>query len=407
MQARRRVVITGIGAICGMGDRVSSIWKNVIDGKSAIQPFDQSNFPAAVKFKHAAVIQDFNATHYFEGRQAKILDRFSQLGLIAAKEATGQANISWDDTNAYQSGVVTGSSIGGVESHDFLFEELYLNGKNRLHPLTIPKAMPSALTSHICAEFGIKGPSYTISTACSSGNHAIGNAFWMIRNGVCDAMLTGASETPIFYGFLKSWEAIRVIAPDTCRPFSANRKGMILGEGGAILVLESLENAQRRGANIYAEIVGFGMSSDATHITKPDQVGAENAMRSALKDAEVAAEEIDYINAHGTGTRVNDEMEIAAIKAVFGCHATNLAISSTKSMHGHLLGGASALEAVITTLAVQQDLLPPTINFEEEDPACDLDIVPNSSRKKTIQYALSNSFAFGGLNAVLVFKKYT
>jgi nodulation protein E len=228
-----------------------------------------------------------------------------------------------------------------------------------------------------------------------------------VRNGIVDVALAGGSETPITYGYLKAWEAIRVVAPDTCRPFSKNRQGMILGEGGAMMVIETLENAKARGANILAEITGFGMTSDASHITKPSQTGAEQAMINALKDAGLQPSDIDYINAHGTGTMVNDSMEIAAIKNVFEEHAQNLSISSTKSMHGHVLGGTSALEAVITTLAVQHDILPPTANFQEHDPECDLDIVPNASRPKQIRHALSNSFAFGGLNAVVVFSKYT
>jgi nodulation protein E len=228
----------------------------------------------------------------------------------------------------------------------------------------------------------------------------------MIRNGVCDQALAGGSETPFTYTFLKSWEAIRVVAPDTCRPFSKDRLGMILGEGGAMLVLETLESAQARGAKILAEIVGFGMSSDASHITKPDQLGAERALRMALADGGIRPEEVDYINAHGTGTAVNDSMEIGAVKNVFGEHSRKLAISSTKSLHGHILGGTSAVEAVATVLAIQHDILPPTANFNETDPDCDLDVVPNASRPRTIHCALSNSFAFGGLNAVLAFRKF-
>jgi nodulation protein E len=254
--------------------------------------------------------------------------------------------------------------------------------------------------------FGITGISYTISTACSSSNHAIGNAFWSIRNGMCDMAITGGSETPFSFGFLKAWEAIRVVSPETCRPFSKGRQGMILGEGGAMLVLESLEKAKKRQAKIYGEIVGLGMSSDASHITKPNQRGAERAMQLALQDAQINPELIDYINAHGTGTVTNDPMETNAIKAVFGEHSRKLAVSSTKSMHGHLLGGTSAIEAVASLMALKENILPPTANFTEPDPECDLDVVPNEAREADIQYAMSNSFAFGGLNAVLVFRKW-
>jgi nodulation protein E len=266
--------------------------------------------------------------------------------------------------------------------------------------------MPNGAASNISMQLGITGPVYAISTACASSNHAIGNAFWLIRNGVCNQAIAGGSETPFTYTFLKAWEAIRVVAPDTCRPFSKTRQGMILGEGAGMLMMESLESAQQRGATILAEIVGFGMTSDASHITKPDQQGAEQAMKMALRDANIKPEQIGYINAHGTGTLVNDSMEVAAIKNVFGDHANQLSISSTKSLHGHALGATSSLEAIASIMALKEGILPPTANFEEKDDACDIDIVPNASRKKEIHYALSNAFAFGGLNAVLAFKKW-
>jgi nodulation protein E len=266
--------------------------------------------------------------------------------------------------------------------------------------------MPNGGASNISMQMGITGPVYTISTACASSNHAIGNAFWLIRSGICDQAIAGGSETPFTYTFLKAWEAIRVVAQDTCRPFSKSRQGMILGEGAGMLMMETLEAAQKRGATILAEVIGFGMTSDASHITKPDQKGAEEAMRMAIRDAGIHPAQIGYINAHGTGTLVNDSMEVAAVKNVFGEHANQLAISSTKSLHGHALGATSSLEAIATIMALKEGLLPPTANFQEKDEACDLDVVPNASRKKEIHYALSNAFAFGGLNAVLAFKKW-
>jgi nodulation protein E len=266
--------------------------------------------------------------------------------------------------------------------------------------------MPNGAASNVSMQMGITGPVYTISTACASSNHAIGNAFWLIRNGICDQALAGGSETPFTYTFLKAWEAIRVVSPDTCRPFSKTRQGMILGEGSGMIVMETLENAKRRGAEILAEIVGYGMSSDASHITKPDQKGAERAMRLAMEDAKINVEQVGYINAHGTGTLVNDTMEVAAIKNVFGNHADGLPISSTKSMHGHALGATSSLEAVATIMALKDGILPPTANFEEVDETCNMDVLANASRSKSIKYALSNAFAFGGLNAVLAFKKW-
>jgi nodulation protein E len=265
--------------------------------------------------------------------------------------------------------------------------------------------MANAGASHISMEFGITGPSYTISTACSSSSHAIGQAFWMVRSGAAPLAITGGSEAPFSFGLLKAWEALRVVSPDTCRPFSKDRKGMILGEGGAMLVLEPLEAARARGARIYAEIAGFGMSSDACHITQPSAEGAARAMRAAVCDAHLMPEVVGYINAHGTGTPANDFTETAAIRAVFGPHADRLAVSSTKSMHGHALGAAGALEALAAILALRYGFLPPTANYNEPDPQCDLDVVPNVARRADIEYALSNSFAFGGLNAVLLFRR--
>lgn len=404
---QQRVVITGLGGICGLGSSVAEIWENTIRGCSAIRPFNQDDFPAPLRFANGARIPAYDATRYFEDKQQLAqLDQFAQFGLIAAAEAIGDAALEWTPELQQQAGVITGTSIGGEQTHDQVFQSLYAEGGNRVHPMTIPLVMPNALTSQISLTYGIKGPGYTVSTACASGNHAIGNAFWLVRNGLCDVMITGGSETPFHYGFLKSWEAIRVVASDTCRPFSKNRKGMILGEGAAILVLESLEHARQRGARIYAELLGFGMSADASHITRPDSAGAELAMRWALKDAQLEPRMIQYINAHGTGTPANDSMETTAIKATFGDHARQLAVSSTKSLHGHLLGGVSAVEAVLTTLALHHQMVPPTANYEEFDPECDLDIVPNEARPQLLECALSNAFAFGGLNAVLAFKKW-
>jgi nodulation protein E len=281
---------------------------------------------------------------------------------------------------------------------------VYKHVRNRVHPLTIPKTMANAGASHISMEFGITGPSFTISTACSSAAHAIGQAYWMLRSGVTDLAITGGSEAPFSFGILKAWEAMRVVSPDTCRPFSKDRHGMILGEGAAMLVLEPLEAARARGARIHAEIVGFGMSADAGHITQPSVEGAARAMRAALRDASLAPERIAYINAHGTATAANDPTETAAIRAVFGAHAERLAISSTKSMHGHALGASAALECVATALALRDGLLPPTANYSQPDPECDLDVIPNQARAAQVEYALSNSFAFGGLNAVLALR---
>jgi nodulation protein E len=275
-----------------------------------------------------------------------------------------------------------------------------------MHPMSIPKTMANAGASQISTEFGIRGPVYTVSTACSSSNHAIGQAFWMVRNGVIDAAITGGSEAPFSYGLLKAWEAMRVVSPETCRPFSNNRQGLILGEGAAMLVLEAEEHARERGAAILGEIVGFGMSSDAGHITQPSAEGAAMAMKMALCDGQISSQEIGYVNAHGTGTPLNDPTETHALKLALGEHGSKVPVSSTKSMHGHALGAAGALEAVATVMALKTGVLPPTANFTEADPACDLDVIPNQARERQVEYAMSNSFAFGGLNAVLIFRRY-
>lgn len=400
-----RVVVTGTGVISAIGSDTPSFWESILQGRSGIGPF-RSVEADNIRFKNGAEVKEFDPARHFTGKELDLMDRFAQFALVAAREAVSRSGIEIGEMNGNRAAVICGTSIGGVVAQESAYVDLYRENKSRVHPLSIPRTMPNSASSIVSMDLGITGPVYTISTACASSNHAIGNAFWLIRNGVCDLAIAGGSETPFTYTFLKSWEAIRVVAPDTCRPFSLNRQGMILGEGGAMLVLESMESAMGRGARILAEIVGFGMSSDASHITKPDQTGAERAMQMAMKDGKFNYSDVDYINAHGTGTAVNDKMETSAIKNVFGSHARELSISSTKSMHGHLLGGTSAVEAVATIMAVDQDILPPTANYESHDPECDLDVVPNTSRPKKIRYALSNSFAFGGLNAVLAFRKW-
>lgn len=402
---KKRVVITGLGVISSIGTTVDEFWNSIVECKSGIGAI-QSVDTNLLRFQNGAEVKNYNPLDFFTPKQLELIDLFAQFGIIAARNAVANAGIEWTDELRDRTCITTGTSTGGQNTQDIAHYELYKENKTRIHALTIPRIIPNATCSHIAMEFGITGPAFTISTACSSSNHAMGHAFWMIRNGIADLAITGGSETPFSYMSLKAWEAIRVVAQDTCRPFSRDRPGMILGEGGAMLILETLESAQKRGAKIYGEIIGFGMSSDASHITRPNQKGPEKAMRLALEDAEISPELIDYINAHGTGTTVNDAMETAAIKNVFGDHASKLAISSTKSLHGHALGAASALEAVVTTLALEHQILPPTGNFIEKDPECDLDVVPNQSRKAKIDFALSNSFAFGGLNAVLAFKRW-
>jgi nodulation protein E len=399
----RRVAITGMGAISALGPTCREFSEALLAGQSGIAPIESADM-SQVRFQNGAEVKQYSHTPYFDDRRADFMDRFAQFAVIAAREAVESAHIEWTPELQETAAIITGSCVGGQATEDLGFVEIYKNAHNRVHPLTIPKTMANAGASHISIEFGIKGPAYTISTACSSAGHAIGQAFQMVRNGDTDLALTGGSEAPFSVGILKAWEAMRVVSPETCRPFSKDRRGMILGEGAAMFVLEPLEAAQARGAHIYAELVGFGMSADACHITQPSKEGAARAMRAALRSAGLAPEQIGYINAHGTATPANDPTETAAIRDVFGAHAGRLAVSSTKSMHGHALGAAAALECLATAIALSTGVLPPTANYSEPDPECDLDVIPNVARKQQVEYALSNSFAFGGLNAVLVLK---
>ncbi len=399
----RRVAITGLGSISALGHDTASFFEALRAGRSGIGPIEAPDAPR-LRFPNGAEVRGYSHRAHFEDRQADFLDRFAQFAVIAAREAVRDAGIRWTPELRESAAIVTGSCVGGQSTQDLGFVDLYQRGLNRVHPLTIPKTMANAGASHISMEFGITGPAFTISTACSSAAHAIGQAYWMVRSGAAAMAISGGSEVPFSPGLLRAWEAMRVVSPDTCRPFSKDRRGMILGEGAAMLVLEPLELARARGARVHAEIVGFGMSSDATHLTQPSPQGAARAIRAALRDAGLAPEQVGYINAHGTATPANDPAEVAAIRAVFGAHADRLPVSSTKSMHGHALGAAAALEALATVLALRDGVLPPTANFQVPDPECDLDVIPNQARPASVEYALSNSFAFGGLNAVLAFR---
>jgi nodulation protein E len=374
-------------------------------GNSGVGPITQTD-TTTLRFKKAAEVRGFEAAEYFDEKLLVWLDPFAQFGIVAAREAIKDARIEWTPTLRENTGVITGSCLGGKSTEDALFFQVYGEHKNRIPPTTIPKVMSNAVASHVSMEYRLSGPTFTTSTACSSANHAIGHAFWLVRQGTLDAAIAGGSEAPLSLGHLKAWEAMRVVSPDTCRPFSKGRNGMTLGEGGAMLLLENAAAAQARGAKIYAEIVGFGMSADAYHLTQPLAEGAAKAIRAALTDSNLHPEQIGYVNAHGTGTQANDVMETQALRSVFGQHADNLMVSSTKSMHGHTLGAAGAIEAVATVLALHYRLLPPTINYLEPDPECDLDVVPNKARPAEVEAALSNSFAFGGLNAVLAFRRW-
>jgi nodulation protein E len=378
----RRVAITGLGAICALGRKVEDVAAALRAGCSGIRPIETVD-TSQLRFTNGAEVPAYSHQPYFDDRPADFLDRFAQFAVIAAREAVADAGLTFTPELRENTAIVTGSCVGGQSTEDIGFRDVYKLGQNRVHPLTIPKTMANAGASQISMEFGITGPSFTISTACSSAGHAIGQAFWMV----------------------KAWEAMRVVSTDTCRPFSRDRHGMILGEGAGMLVLEPMEAALARGARIHAELVGFGMSADASHITQPSAAGAARAMRAAMRDAAIEPDAIGYINAHGTGTLANDLTETAAIRSVFGARAGKLPVSSTKSMHGHALGAAAALECVATVLALRDGVLPPTANFLGPDPDCDLDVIPNQARLCQVEWALSNSFAFGGLNAVLALRK--
>jgi nodulation protein E len=399
----RRVAITGLGIISPLGLTLADSWKSLTEGRPAIGPIEGVDC-SSLRFRNGAQVRGYDALKHFEGGKDAYIDRFAQFSVVAAREALRDSGIELTKQLRESSAIVCGSAVGGQGALEAGFEDLYVAGRGRVHPLTIPKTMANAGASQISMDLRLSGPTYTVSTACSSSNHAIGQAFRLVRNGDAELAVTGGGEAPFTIGLLKAWEAMRVIAPDTCRPFSKDRRGMVLGEGGAMMILEPMEAAKARGAKIYAEICGLGMTSDAHHLTQPTVDGPTRAIRAALRDAGLRPEEVGYINAHGTGTPGNDPTETRAIREVFGAHADKLAVSSTKSLHGHALGGAGALEAIATILALYHGILPPTANYNERDPECDLDYIPNESRPARVGAALSNSFAFGGLNAVVAFR---
>ena len=407
----RRVAITGMGVFSAVGRDTESFFKSLTRAESGVRRISQFD-PSSLAVQIAAEIPGYLPTDYFPAKRLDLLDRFAQFGLIAAQEAMTSSGITVADEERPRFGVVMGSGMGGAGSFDFGYYNLYAKQATKLHPFTIPRIMHNAATSHICMEYGAQGPSLSTATACASSGHAIGEAFHLIKFGLADVILAGGSDAPITYGMMRCWESVRVMASGNgnpgkaCRPFSADREGLVMGEGAGILLLEELEHAKNRGATIHGEITGFGMSSDAAHITQPSVEGPARAIRAALEAGGVRPEEVDYINAHGTGTRLNDATETQVVKNVFKEHAKKLPISSTKSMHGHVMGATGAVELVATVMALERGIIPPTANYTEADPECDLDYVPNEAREKPIRVAISNSFAFGGLNAVLLVRRW-
>jgi nodulation protein E len=385
---------------------VPSLWRALIAGECGIRPI--ANIATdRLTARTAAEVRGFDPAVHFDGGRLQMLDRTSQFALVAAREAMMQAapfGVPALGVDPGKAGAVFGAGLG-LDTIDSSYQTLYAEGSNRLHPFTVPRVMPNAPASHISIEYGLRGPSFATASACASSTHAVGLAFHMIRSGLLDFAVTGGSDASLTVGHVRAWDALRVLSPDTCRPFSKDRTGLVLGEGAAVLVLEEWEHACARGATIHAEIAGFGMSADAGDITSPNEAGAAQAIAAALADGGLNVADVHYVNAHGTGTRLNDRTETAALKRVFGDSAKQLAASSIKSMLGHCLNAAGALEAAATVLALRDGIAPPTIGYRELDPECDLDYVPNAARRMSTDAALSNSFAFGGFNAVLAFRK--
>lgn len=400
----RRVVITGAGTINPLGHSVAATFEAMREGRCGIGPLDIRDVDR-LSIKIGGQVKGYAPDDRFNRQQQALYDRFTQFTMIAAKEAIEQSGLEFQGALAAEAGVVLGTSGGGLTTQDENYRAVYEEGKNRVHPFIVPKLMNNAAASHVSMTWNLKGPSFTVATACASSNHAMGQAFWLVRNGVARAMVTGGSESMLCFGGVKAWEGLRVMSRDACRPFSANRNGMVQGEGAGVFVFEDYEHAKARGAEMLCEVVGFSMTSDASDIVMPSQQGAARAIAGALRDARIDPSEVGYINAHGTGTTANDKTECAAVANVFGTHADKVMISSTKSMHGHLIGGTGAVELLAVVMALKDGAIAPTIGYEEADPECALDVVPNEARQANVTYALSNAFAFGGLNAVLALKK--
>jgi beta-ketoacyl-acyl-carrier-protein synthase II len=406
----RRAVISGLGVISPLGSDPGTVWKNVVAVRSGIGPLTRIKLDGT-RAHVAGEVQDYRPEAHFEPAELELLDRFAQLAIVAARAACKDAGLEFKEQLAERTGVSIGSAYGGAETYDSSYHCLYADKAQRLHPLTIPRLMHNAATSQVSKYLNARGPCLSVSTACASSAHAIGEAFRTIRAGAADVMIAGGSDAAITLGVIRCWEAMRVLASagtdpsSACRPFSIDREGLVLGEGAAMLVLEDYDRACRRNAPIYAEVVGYGSTSDAGHVTQPSVEGPARAMQHALREAALSADQVDYINAHGTGTRVNDVIETRAIRQVFKSASQTLSVSSTKSLHGHLMGASGAMELLIAVLGMQNSTIPPTANYHGRDPECDLDNTPNEPRPRRIRAALSNSFAFGGLNAVLAVRE--
>ncbi|MEL6373046.1 MAG: beta-ketoacyl-[acyl-carrier-protein] synthase family protein [Pseudomonadota bacterium] len=402
----KRVVVTGMGAVTPIGNSVADYWAALQEGRSGVAPV--TGFPLEdLYITIAAQVKEFqprrDLADYKRDKIIPLADRYSWFAGAAAMEAVKQAGLPIPFDHPYRAASIIGSGAGGLVTYETAYRDLFIHNKRATHPLTLLRIIGSSASAHVGIEFGIKGPTFATCSACSTAAHAFGIVLDYIRNGVVDVGIAGASESVINYGTMKAWQALRVLSPEGCFPFAAKRNGTVLGEGAGLLVMESLEHARARGATILCEVKGFGMTSDAKDMVNPGIEGPTEAMRLALADAALEPQQIDYLNAHGTATAINDKNETNAIKEVFAEHAHKLAISSTKSMTGHLLGAGGGVEAVACIRAMQENWVPPTIGLDEPDPDCDLDYVPNVGRDMEVNYTMSNSFAFGGLNAVVVF----
>ncbi len=402
----RRVVVTGTGVITPIGLSVDDFWNSMKASKCGVS--ELGGFPLEdLKILIAAQIKDFDPKarlkHFKRDKLIVHADRYSWFAAAAADEAVKQSGLEFPIADPYRSACIVGSGAGGLVTFENSYRALFIEGKRATHPLTLLRIIGSSASAHVGIEFGVKGPTFATCSACSTATHAFGVARDYIRHGIVDVAIAGASESVINYGTMKAWQALHVLSPEGCFPFAKKRNGTVLAEGAGILVMESLEHAKERGAKILAELVGYGMSSDAKDMVNPDIEGPREAMRQALDEAGLAPSDIEYLSAHGTATTINDVNETRAIKAVYGDHAKSLAISSTKSMHGHPLGAGGGLEAVVCIRTINEGWVPPTIGLDEADPECDLDYIPNVGRDLKVNYAMSNSFAFGGLNAVVVF----
>ncbi|MGF1552388.1 MAG: beta-ketoacyl-[acyl-carrier-protein] synthase family protein [Paracoccaceae bacterium] len=398
----RRVVVTGIGVVSALGVGHAAHAEGLAEGRCGIGPIELID-PSRLMIKIAAEAKDYRADERWSRQERLLYDRITQMALTAAEEAVAASGIVFAPA---RTATIIATAMGGLHTQDENYRIVYEEQKNRVHPFIIPRLMANAPVSQVTMKYGLRGPSWSVSTACSSSNHAIGQAFHLVRSGTVDAAVAGGSESVLCFGGIKAWEGLRVMSKDGCRPFSRDRNGMVLGEGCAILILEELEAAKARGAPILAEIAGAGASADAGDIVAPDPEGAAMAMRAALDDAGMAATEVGYVNAHGTATALNDRTEAEAIRRVLGDHARRVMVSSTKSMHGHAIGAAGALEAVACVMALERGVVAPTVGHNEDDPEIGLDVVPNTAREARVEAALSNAFAFGGLNAVLAFRAW-